>query len=56
MTPKDFTHKMLIGWGGDSVFSQALQLGKRGAVVNAEWNPETHEATGAITLSSRWTA
>ena len=54
MTPKDFTHKMLIGWGGDSVFSQALQLGKRGAVVNAEWNPETHEATGAITLSSGW--
>ncbi|MBQ6007850.1 MAG: SNF2 helicase associated domain-containing protein [Kiritimatiellae bacterium] len=52
MSPKDFTFAQLIGWGGEQVFRQAQQMGKRGAVARAEWNPDTHEATGAITLSN----
>ena len=54
MSPKDFTFAQLIGWGGEQVFRQAQQMGKRGAVARAEWDPVTHEATGAITLSNGW--
>ncbi len=54
MTPKDLTNEMLVGWGGSEVFTQAMALAKKGAVVKAEWDAEKHEVSGAIALSSGW--
>ena len=51
MSPKNFTHQLLIGWGGEKVFAQGLRLGNGGSVVKAEWDPSTHKATGEILLS-----
>ena len=53
MSPKNFTHELLIGWGGEKVFAHGLRLGNGGSVVKAEWDPATHKATGEILLSDR---
>ena len=52
MSPKNFTHELLIGWGGEKVFAHGLRLGNGGSVVKAEWDPATHKATGVILLSN----
>ena len=54
MTPKEFTNEMLIGWGGQDVFRQALVLAKRGQVLRADWDDATASATGEIALPSGW--
>ena len=48
MTPADFTHDLLIGWGGGDVFNQALNLAQRGGVLRAEWDDVDHVISGEI--------
>ena len=52
MSPKNFTHELLIGWGGEKVFAQGLRYGNGGSVMKAEWDPATHKATGVILYSN----
>ena len=54
MTPKDFTHALLSGWGGTEVFSEALKMAQRGQVVRADWDGATSEATGGVMLPNGW--
>ncbi len=54
MTPKDFTDKLLTGWGGGDIFNQALVLAHRGQVKRADWHAESSTATGEITLPNGW--
>ena len=54
MSPKDFTDKILIGWGGADVFNQALMLAHRGQVRSADWDEESSSATGEVALPSGW--
>ena len=48
MTPADFTNDTLIGWGGEVVFNQALNLAQRGNVLNAAWDDVDHVISGEI--------
>jgi len=52
MTPEDLTNDILIGWGGQDVFNQAISIGRRNAVVWAEWDAREHVIKGAITQST----
>ena len=54
MTPQDFTHDLLIGWGGADCFNQALSIARRGAVTTAAWDDVDHVITGKIATSPGW--
>ena len=54
MTPRDFTEKLLIGWGGADVFNQGLRIALGGQVTGAEWDDATGRATGKIARPDGW--
>ena len=54
MTPADFTTDILVNWGGQECFQQAVSIAQRGGVVEAHWDDFDHVITGKIAMSDGW--
>ena len=54
MTPADFTSEMLVNWGGEECFRQAMAIAQRGGVLEAHWDDFDHVISGKIAMSGGW--
>ena len=54
MTPADFTSDMLVNWGGQECFRQAMAIAQRGGVLEAHWDDFDHVISGKIAMSGGW--
>ena len=55
MTPADFTSEMLVNWGGEECFRQAMAIARRGGVTEAHWDDFDHVISGKIAMPGGWT-
>ena len=54
MTPADFTTDILVNWGGEECFRQAMSIAQRGGVTEAHWDDFDHVITGKIAMPNGW--
>ena len=54
MVKSGITREELIGWGGDEVFNQALNICNSGDVSDVQYNDDTLEISGKIEQPSGW--
>lgn len=54
MVSSGITRDELIGWGGEDVFNQALALCNAGDVLEANYDDDSLEISGKITLPTGW--
>ncbi len=54
MTPADFTTEILVNWGGEECFRQAMSIAQRGGVVEAHWDDFDHVIFGKISMADGW--